>query len=674
MKRLKVLLSAVLACVFAFTFALAGCGGSETELQSIELDTSGAKTEYSTGEEFSSEGLVVTAIILDTSDNTTSTVDVTSDAVIDSSNYRTTTGTYTIYVSYTLNDVTQSASYTVTVSVATTYTFVDLNVDTSSAKTEYFIGEDFSSEGLVVMATIRTRSSSGTSLTEEVVDLGDVVIDSSSFDNQTAGTYTITVACTLYETTLETTYTVSVDESVRLSSLLIDYTNAQTRYNLADEFSYEGLVVTAVIYDYSSGTQTETFSVSLDDENLVIDSSSFDNTQEGQYTIPVSYTYEGVTVSATYTVRVLVGAGLYMEIVDGDNVYDISASYAMQLGGTTIDLSDIDVYLADVNGKTSTLLTEGYTFKVFYGDEEVEVTNNKFVAENAGAYNVWAYYENYTIPGTSITVDLDDFMIIYVTDTLVSIELSNPGTAVTTQSAGSDVISSTWEFTATYSSGTTKQLTIDDVEVSGLDTRTATDSGVATISYTEYDTVSGNEITRTTTVNYVIEASSGTVSEKFEFSYDELTAAIESALGSATDKTALTSEYFNTASNSFLTVNISDSNDQYRTSGNGCFEIKNGSVSVTFSGTGTLTITVSSTGGSNTSEIGLIDSEGNYISATITGTNAVENDAGYYEVTGTTYVTLMFDITEAGTYSLVSNLGTNNRGVRIQTIVMVDNY
>lgn len=163
------------------------------------------------------------------------------------------------------------------------------------------------------------------------------------------------------------------------------------------------------------------------------------------------------------------------------------------------------------------------------------------------------------------------------------------------------------------------------------------------------------------------------VEHKYSFSYDALTDAIEAVTGaSAADKTQLDSAYF-TGENSFLTVTVAAGSDQYRTSGGGCFEIKGGTVSVTFEGTGTLTLRASSTGSNNTSSIGLIDSEGNYITAT---TTAVAAEGGWYEVSTTTYVELVFEIDAAGTYTIVNPVDESglDRGVRIQNIDMVDIY
>ncbi len=153
--------------------------------------------------------------------------------------------------------------------------------------------------------------------------------------------------------------------------------------------------------------------------------------------------------------------------------------------------------------------------------------------------------------------------------------------------------------------------------------------------------------------------------------------------GITVDKTVLTQDNF-TGANAFLTV----ANDKvtYRV-GKDCIEIKEGALTVTFKGTGTITIEFASTGSSNKSRFMLKDASGNILEGTTTATKitATEeptskdpavsvNEAGAYEVTGTTMVSITFNITAAGTYTFVSPSKVTNRGCRIGSVVMVDNY
>ena len=675
MKKLKVVLSVVLALVLALSLASGCVSGTDTsgyELVSIAVDTANAKTEFDVGEEFTSDGIVVTATRRNVNDDTTDTVDVTADAVVDSDSYRPYVGEYEINISYTLGNITKSATYTVSVKYTVVTTLVRLELEESSVKTSFFVGEEFSAEGLTGVVRLRdTAGSSITARTEEVT-LEDLVVDSSEYKKDTVGVYTIKVSYTAYEKTVEDTYTVTVEQQVRLSEITLGIAESAKYYSLGEEFSTDGLTVTATIYDFLNEKVEDVHEVALTDPNLEIDSSAFNNQQEGDYKINVSYTENGVTVEQSYTVYVRMGAGLYLEI----NGNPDSASYVLAKGGTTVDLSQIDVFIADVQGKTDVQLTEGYTMQVFRGSAENEypVSENTFVADKAGAYNVWVRYEKYNIPNTDIVVDLDDFIIIYVTDELQSIEL-NEG-AVLTQEAGPDEISKTWTFTATYSSGNTKQLTMEDVEVEGLNTRTPTENGVAVITYSEVDAI-GASMTKSINVNYVIKQKGlvpGTTNN-YSFNISELEEKLFGE-GEPADKTKLPADAFETDSNSFLTFLFDDSgSDQYRTSGKKCIEIKGAKLSVTFAGTGTLTLTVASTGSSNNSRFGLLDADGQYVAASEYGVAVPVTEgaeAGTYEVTGTDYVTLVFDVTEAGVYTITSPSETTTRGGRIQTISMVD--
>ncbi len=165
------------------------------------------------------------------------------------------------------------------------------------------------------------------------------------------------------------------------------------------------------------------------------------------------------------------------------------------------------------------------------------------------------------------------------------------------------------------------------------------------------------------------------------------------------DKTPLKQEYF-TGDNAFLTVVENSSNvlrgpglkDDGVTVQNStlkAIEVKDGALSVTFTGAGTLTIGFSSTGSRNTSGIALKNAEDTILAAASTPQGATlvgEADtlnAGYYQMTGSAAITITYNITEAGTYTIwcgmyqedtTAESGVKNaRGTRIHSIVMVDN-
>ena len=172
---------------------------------------------------------------------------------------------------------------------------------------------------------------------------------------------------------------------------------------------------------------------------------------------------------------------------------------------------------------------------------------------------------------------------------------------------------------------------------------------------------------------------------------DEIANNLAGFNAAAPDGTELKASYF-TGDNAFLTFTESSSNKLRGPKADGtnstlkCIEIKDGSLSVTFTGTGTLTIGFSSTGKSSVSGVALKDSTGACLTGTTTATLVDSTDtlnAGFYQVTGTAIPEVTFTITAAGTYTIWGGIynadstkpnGVNNaRGTRIHTVVMVDN-
>lgn len=175
----------------------------------------------------------------------------------------------------------------------------------------------------------------------------------------------------------------------------------------------------------------------------------------------------------------------------------------------------------------------------------------------------------------------------------------------------------------------------------------------------------------------VITTASQKAADTYNFNLTALVEEMTKQIGSApADKAQLASGYFK-GDNAFMSVTIDGTSDVYRTSGGGCIEIKKGTVKVTFKGTGTLSVSFASTGGSNNSRLALLDSEGKIVAAKDKGgATLVEtgDDTGAYEITGTKYVTVTFEITNPGTYTICSMYGTTGRGMRISAISMTDNH
>ena len=397
-------------------------------------------------------------------------------------------------------------------------TLVMIDVDSSAAKTEYFCGDEFTSEGLVVTSYIRTGTGTG-SITQTTLEADQYTVDSSAFNTEEAGTYTITVSYTYGEVTRDANYNVTVVEPVRVSRLVIDTTGARTIFNNGDEFFSEGLTATAIDTDYRTNTDLTPYDVTND---IAINSAAYDADTDGDYTIGVSYTKEGTTVETSYTVKVMTAAGLKVVLPTDETTNAVIDTYDYVTSGTEIDITDIEVYEADANGvadDAQPLDKANLTFKAYLGhaDNEYTITNNIFTADQTGAYTIEAVYEDYVLSNGE-TTDLIGFAIVYVVDELKSLEFAG---GTTTQTAGADVMTPTWTFTATYASGLTKPLTAEEVEIEGVVTNVATDAGVAMVTYSEVN-AKGETMTVTEEVTYTVTERQAAVSGIAGIGFDNM--------------------------------------------------------------------------------------------------------------------------------------------------------
>ena len=146
------------------------------------------------------------------------------------------------------------------------------------------------------------------------------------------------------------------------------------------------------------------------------------------------------------------------------------------------------------------------------------------------------------------------------------------------------------------------------------------------------------------------------------------------------DKMLVTADMF-TGANAFLTFsgesttsanNIRTDSAATKVTG---FEMKNGALSVTFQGTGTISITFCSNGSSNTSCIGLKNSAGDLLEGVPSDAVNVTMNGNMYAVAGSKIsYTVTYTITEAGTYTSWAGSEEYNRVARVSGITMVDKY
>lgn len=161
-------------------------------LSSIAVTTAPTTIVYNVGDTFSEEGLVVTATY---SDGSTKAVTGYTLSGYDMN----TAGEQTVTVTYTEGGVTQTATFTITVSKSLSADATVTGIQVSGAKTNYSLGESFTTEGMVVTATY----SDGTTALVTDYTVSEV-------DMTTEGTKIVTVSYTYNGTTVTTTFDITV--------------------------------------------------------------------------------------------------------------------------------------------------------------------------------------------------------------------------------------------------------------------------------------------------------------------------------------------------------------------------------------------------------------------------------------------------------------------------------
>lgn len=258
----------------------------EVKVMYDDFEVSGYKAEYYLGEDLDLSGITVTG---------KSTA--YGDGIISSEDYTIMTD------AYNKNKVGQYSIYVSVVPCAVTLKEIKVTVknlpvlEVSGAKVDFAYGEDFATTGLVVK-----KNDNGTMTT---LDSADYTVDSSEYNKNAVGTYTITVTAG----TLSTSYTVSVNAVLSSISL----SGAKVEFAYGEDFTKTGLVVKAQYNDNSEVTITD----------YTVDSSAYNKAVAGSYTITVSYEGQSATYNVTVQEQVSIGnkennggcAGKAMEIL-----------------------------------------------------------------------------------------------------------------------------------------------------------------------------------------------------------------------------------------------------------------------------------------------------------------------------------------------------------------------
>ena len=182
----------------------------------------------------------------------------------------------------------------------------------SAGKTEYLVGQQLDCTGIAVTATHATTGRISP------VNLENLVLDTSAYNPNQAGTYTIGVSYTLdgnlgAGTTFTTSYTVKVydfdDFTLGFDKIVKEAKNSAAGngvyfnhtvdqfYFVGDTFSYDGL---SIIATGKLGSETKEFA--LDETQAVITGNS--TATAGKQSVKVAYTTGGITKAKGFNVYV----------------------------------------------------------------------------------------------------------------------------------------------------------------------------------------------------------------------------------------------------------------------------------------------------------------------------------------------------------------------------------
>lgn len=239
-------------------------------LSSISVKTAPAKTSYESGEYFDPTGLVITATYSDSTTRDISYAESPSGFTFTpTTSTALTTGDTSIQITYG----GKSCNQAITVTQAKTLSSISI----SGYSTSFTEGDSFSFGGTV---TAHFSDSTSENVTASATYSG--------YSMTTVGNHTVTVTYTYKGTSKTATYQISVSAGT-LSSITLS--GQTTSYVKDATFSFDG-VCTA---NFANGYQKVVTPTSV---------SSPDMSSGGTKSVTVSYTYNGVTESASYNITV----------------------------------------------------------------------------------------------------------------------------------------------------------------------------------------------------------------------------------------------------------------------------------------------------------------------------------------------------------------------------------
>ena len=339
-------------------------GGEETKtLESISLDTGDAPTTFSVGDEFSYEGLSVTAYYDDGSD------DIVTPTSVSTPNMST-AGQKTVTVTYSEGGVDKTATYTITVNAVTL-----TSIEVSGVKTEYYVGDAF------VKPTVTAHFSNGS--TSDVTN--SATFTGHNLSN--AGNQTVTVSYT-NGTTETTSYSITVN-AVTLTS--IEISGYTTSFKVGDTFSFGGTVTA----NYNNG--------STSDVTASATFTGYDMSSAGNQTVSVAYGGQSTTYQITVSESSGATDSTQYSLINSTSDLEVGKSYIIT-NGTSGTVKAIAISSNANNRKTtsatvsnSNLITRGSSIMSFtlggttdaytFATENYAGTDGYLASASSGSYN-----------------------------------------------------------------------------------------------------------------------------------------------------------------------------------------------------------------------------------------------------------------------------------------------
>ena len=276
----------------SITITTSSSGSSTPTLSSIAVQTAPTKTTYTAGEYFDPTGLVITKTYSDSSSETYTYANHTSEFSFTPS---TSTALATNNTSVTIGYGGKSCEQEITVNAAKTLSSITI----SGYTTSFTEGDDFAFGGTV---TANYSDSTSSNVTASA--------SFSGYNMATVGQQTVTVTYSNKSTTYNITVGTATLDSITLSG-------QTTAYSVNDSFAF-------------TGTCTAHFKNNNYSKNVTPTSvSSPDMSSSGEKTITVSFTYNGVTKTAQYTINV----SSYTGVINSGRYYILNSTEAKGLAG-----------------------------------------------------------------------------------------------------------------------------------------------------------------------------------------------------------------------------------------------------------------------------------------------------------------------------------------------------